>query len=106
MAQNGEWLSWQSLTGQPVKVGALTLTPVARRLLVRWPGGGLLWLHPEAVLVQPHGLFRRRRGQVRRVPVPDPTLTLWLTLWACTLIALALPGLVYLRRRTNRETRS
>jgi hypothetical protein len=98
MARIGDWFAWQTLTGQPVEAGPLKVTPVSWRLTVRWPGGGLLWHYPATLLVEQKPRRRGTRPKPKRIPIPDPTRTLWLTLIGCTLLALVVAGLASLRR--------
>jgi hypothetical protein len=98
MARIGDWFAWQTLTGQPVEAGPFKVTPVSRRLTVRWPGGGLLWHYPAALLVEQPSRRKRARPKAKRITIPDPTRTLWLVLIGCTLLALMVAGLASLRR--------
>ena len=75
----------------PVTVGGVTVTPLARALVVRWPGGGLVWNRPAAVLVE-------REGRVRRIPIVDVTRLVQAGLLGLGL-ALAIASLVHSMRR-------
>ncbi|RIK53143.1 MAG: hypothetical protein DCC57_08820 [Chloroflexi bacterium] len=74
-------IAWQLRTGRPLEAGDITLTPVARRLLLRWPSGGFVWQYPVAVFVE-------QEGEEARVPIPDPTRMAWYALIAATLFVL------------------
>jgi hypothetical protein len=56
----------QEVTGSPVRVGDITVTPQSRALIVRLRFGGLVWRRPTAVLVE-------RAGQTSRIPIVDVT---------------------------------
>jgi hypothetical protein len=43
---------WARSAGSTVRTGDMAVTPVARTLGVRWPGGGVLWSFPVAVEVE------------------------------------------------------
>jgi hypothetical protein len=45
-------------------VGDSTITPVARSLVTRWPGGGSVWSEPAAVIVE-------RDGRNERIPIAN-----------------------------------
>lgn len=66
-AEQGRWVAWELRRGAPVRVGDVNLTPESRTLTLRWPGGGLVWNHPAAVVVE-------RSGVRERVIIPDVTL--------------------------------
>lgn len=57
---------WKIEDGEPIAVGARTLTPQTRVLSVRLPFGGYIWNRPAAVLVE-------ENGRSQRLPIPDPT---------------------------------
>ncbi len=90
---------WQLRTGKPVEVGEYTLTPVVRRLFLRRTRAGFVWQYPVAVLVE-------QEGEETRLPIPDPTRTLWYVLMAGTLLALVILAIIYASRRSLHETRS
>jgi hypothetical protein len=59
-------LRWSRRAGKPVQVGDTTITPESQALEVRWPGGGFVWNHPAAVLIE-------RGGETERAPIRDET---------------------------------
>ncbi|MCC7354888.1 MAG: hypothetical protein IT330_14180 [Anaerolineae bacterium] len=66
MAQPTDWIQWQTINGDPITVGDVTVTPQSQSLTVRWPFGGFVWNRPVAVLVE-------RGGQTERIPIVDTT---------------------------------
>ena len=54
------------LSGEPVQIGDVTVTPQSRVLAVRFPYGGFVWHRPAAVLVE-------RNGRSQRIPIVDIT---------------------------------
>jgi hypothetical protein len=83
---SGAGIAWgREAPAEPVRVGEVTVTPLARALVVRLPWGGFVWNRPTAVTVE-------RAGAVRRVPVVDVTRVLQLGLLGLGLaIAVAVP---------------
>lgn len=79
---------------RPTVLGDSTVTPVARSVVVRWPGGGAVWSAPSEVLVE-------RAGRTERIPVEDLSgRIVWaLRIGAAGLIAAWLVG--NRRRRSN-----
>jgi hypothetical protein len=59
-------IQWRIVTGEPVTLGDLTVTPEAQALTIRLPTGGLVWNRPSAVLIE-------RGDGVTRLPVIDIT---------------------------------
>lgn len=64
-----DMIGWQTVMGQPVTSGDLTVTPQSQALTIRWPNGGLVWNRPVAILVE-HG------QQIERIPIVDITRVL------------------------------
>ena len=62
--RGGPIVEWKESAGSPVPVGDATITPLSRSLVLRWPGGGVAWSGPAAVLVE-------REGETDRVPVAN-----------------------------------
>mgnify|MGYP000877440279 FL=1 len=73
-----QWVEWSVRSADPVEAGPLRVTPQAHALRVHWPGGGFVWNHPAAVIVE-------RDGVTERLPVVD-------VLWAVRLGLLAVLG--------------
>jgi len=78
--------SWelQTTIGKPLAVagGRMTVTPQARRLVLRWRSTSFVWNRPVAVLVE-------RGGQVQRYPIRDVTRLVQLGLGGATLLIVA-----------------
>jgi hypothetical protein len=54
------------MSAASVTRGDISVTPRSQALVVRWPGGGLVWNRPVAVVVE-------QNGQVKRLPIGDVT---------------------------------
>ena len=91
MAQLKDMVQLQTVSGDPVAVGDVTLTPQQQALAIRWPKGGFVWNRPLAVLVE-------RDGQTERIPVVDVTRTAQLALLGASL-AFFLTTLIFSIRR-------
>ncbi len=91
MSQFREILQWQELSGTPVTVGDVTVTPQSRALTFRSRFGGFVWNRPTAVLVE-------RGGKTERLPIIDVTRAILLGLVGLSL-------LVTIFVRSNRERR-
>jgi hypothetical protein len=57
-------MRWLSISGEPVQVGSVTVTPVARLLAVGGSSGGFFWRFPTHVRVE-------RAGQMEQLPIVD-----------------------------------
>jgi hypothetical protein len=66
MSQFKDTFQRQTLTGDPIAVGEVTITPESQALTLRWPRGGWVWNRPTAILVE-------RDGETERVPIVDVT---------------------------------
>lgn len=82
--------------GVPLDISGREITPVARIISLRWPGGGFTWNRPVAVEV-------RQGNTVRRLPVRDMTsrVTLTIVLSGLALATLAARFLTKRRRTTT-----
>ena len=69
MANWREIITWRLEEGASTTRDGTTVTPLARILAIRWPGGGLLRAWPAGVIVQ-------HDGSRRRVPIVDITRAL------------------------------
>ena len=61
---------WQTISGSPVTVGDVTVTPQAQALTVHWPFGGFVWNRPVAIFVErgePRSVERMRVVDVTRI---------------------------------------
>jgi hypothetical protein len=71
---------WQRSPGPTVRTGDVAVTPIARRIGVHWPGGGLLWSFPVAVEIA--------SGEtVETKAIVDVTRILIIALWFGTALA-------------------
>ncbi len=91
MSRFREILQWQELSGTPVSVGDVTITPQSRVLTFRSRFGGFVWNRPTAVLVE-------RGGKTERLPIIDVTRAILLGLVGLSL-------LVTIFVQSNRERR-
>ena len=68
MSRAESFFQWDTVSGEPVAVDGMTVTPESQALTFRWPGrsGGYVWNRPVAVLVE-------RGESVERVPIVDLT---------------------------------
>ncbi len=63
----GDIVKWQTVSGEAVTVGDVTVVPQSQALTLRWGRhGGLVWTRPAAILVE-------RGGQTERIPIVDFT---------------------------------
>ncbi len=63
----GEIIKWQTVSGEAVTVGDVTVVPQSQALTLRWGRhGGLVWNRPAAILVE-------RGGRTERIPIIDFT---------------------------------
>lgn len=79
MQRHGKMIEWRTVSGSPVTVGDVTLTPQSQALTIGWPDGGLVWNRPVAILVE--------RGQhAERIPIVDVTRVVQLGLLGLFLV--------------------
>ncbi len=76
-------LQVRTVSGNPVMVDSLTITPRSQALILQVPFGALVWNRPFEVLVQ-------REGETRRIPIVDITRLVQIGLLALGLVAAAL----------------
>lgn len=81
----GNNLQWEKLSGEPVTIENVRLTPQSRLFRVQLPFGGIVWNRPVSVVVE-------RAGKREIVTVPDVTL---MTSIAFAVSLLALPILIF-----------
>ena len=88
-----EIIKWQTVSGEAVTVGDVTVVPQSQALTLRWGRyGGLVWNRPAAVLVE-------RGDQTERIPIVDFTRAAQLGLLGFCLIVCMVALVVPARRR-------
>jgi hypothetical protein len=85
----------QTVSGQPVTVESVTVTPQSQALIVRLPIGGFVWNRPTAILVE-------RDETAKRFPIVDITRILQLWLLGFSLV-LSIVSLVKFSQRKERK---
>ena len=85
----------QTVSGQPVTVESVTVTPQSQALIVRLPIGGFVWNRPTAILVE-------RDETAKRFPIVDITRILQLGLLGFSLV-LSIVSLVKFSQRKERK---
>jgi len=83
---------WQTTSGNPVTVGAVTVTPQSQALTIRRSFGGLVWNRPSAVLVE-------RDGHVERLPIRDVTRVVQLALLGFSVVFLIVAWITSTRQQ-------
>ncbi|HLQ28702.1 MAG TPA: hypothetical protein VK140_05630, partial [Ktedonobacteraceae bacterium] len=83
------------VSGQPVTVESVTVTPQSQALIVRLPIGGFVWNRPTAILVE-------RDETAKRFPIVDVTRILQLWLLGFSLV-LSIVSLVKFSQRKERR---
>ena len=96
MSRLNDRMKWQTVSGEEVRVGDVTLTPQSQALTIRWPNGGFVWNRPVAVLVE-------RGGQTERIPVVDVTRIAQLTLLGLGFVSSIAALMLSIRQRRNRN---
>jgi len=96
MVRLREMLQRQTISGDKVTVGDVTVTPQSRALTIRWPYGGFVWNRPLAVLV-------KRGKQTERIPIVDVTRMAQLGLLGLSLVFSIIIFVLSIRRRRDRN---
>jgi hypothetical protein len=96
MARLKKMLRWQTISGDKVTVGDVTITPQSRALTVRWPHGGLVWNRPVGILVE-------RDEQTERIPIVDVTRMAQLGLLGLSVVFSMVIFVLSIRRRRDRN---
>jgi hypothetical protein len=78
MASFLDIFQWQTLSGDKLTVGSLSLTPQSQALTLRWGKGGWVWNRPVALLVE-------GEGHSQRIPIIDVTRVAQVMLWGVSL---------------------
>ena len=92
MKRPKDMFKWQTISGDKVTVGDVTVTPQSQALTIRWPNGGLVWNRPAAVLVE-------RGEQTERIPIVDVTRIAQLGLLGLSLVLTTMAIVLSVRRR-------
>ena len=87
----GSMLEWKESAGTPTLAGDVTLTPLAKSLILRWTRGGVVWSGPSAVIVE-------REGTTEHIPIVNANRRI---LWSMRAgaVALVASGIILGRRR-------
>lgn len=85
----------KTVSGPPLNLGRLTLTPQAKVLTVRLPFGGFVWNRAAAVLVE-------EAGQTKRYPVVNATRKVQRTLTRMSLLVMII-SLILIKRRKETQ---
>ncbi len=88
----------QTVVGQPMTVGDITVTPQSQVLIVRLPIGGFVWNRPTAIVVE-------REGQAKRVSVRDITRILQLGLLSLGLLLSLVKLITFSQRKESDHDR-
>jgi hypothetical protein len=96
MARLKEILRWQTISGDKVTSGDVTVTPQSQALIIRWPHGGLVWNRPVAILVE-------RAEQTERFPIVDVTRIVQLGLLGLSLVFSVVILVLSVRQRRDRN---
>ena len=88
-----DFLSDRLVTGEPLQVKGMTITPVSRALTIQLPGmmGGLVWNRPAGIRINPTGLS----GNETFIPIVDTTrIIVWgiAAMMLTAAVAWMLPG--------------
>jgi hypothetical protein len=96
MTSFSDIFQWQTLSGDKITAGPLSLTPQSQALILRWGKGGWVWNRPVALLVE-------GEGYSRRIPIIDITRIAQVSLWGVSLgiWLIFLVKLIRSRRRSN-----
>jgi hypothetical protein len=89
-----DMLHVQTVSGDPVSVRGVTVTPQSQAIMVRWPNGGWVWNRAVAILVE-------REGETERVPIVDVTRVAQLGLYALSIAFYVLTLIRLARKRRN-----
>ena len=88
-----ELIQWQTVSGEAVTVGDVTVVPQSQALTLRWGRyGGLVWNRPAAILVE-------RGDQTERIPIVDLTRAVQLGLLGFCLVFCMVAFVVSVRQR-------
>jgi hypothetical protein len=90
----GPVIERRDVRGRSLTVENYTITPVARSLFARWPGGGSVWSGPAAVVVE-------GGGSIERIPIGNISGRI---LWAMRVGTVALIAAWIVKDRRRRRS--
>ena len=93
MAQMQKRLKRETMSGESVTVGDVTVTPQSQAFTVRGSHGGWVWNRPVGVLVQ------RSEGEEERIPIVDVTRMAQLGLFGLSLVFALLGSVMWIMER-------
>jgi hypothetical protein len=100
MSQFKDAFQYQTLLGDPITIGDVTITPQSQALTIRWPRGGWVWNRPVGVLVE-------RDGQTERIPIVDVTrVAQWAMLSVSALCSIAIVGQFLIHSARKRRAKN
>lgn len=91
------FFSWETMSGESVRVGEWTITPQSQVLQVRLPFGGFVWHRPVRVVVERGGSGSVASRTSQTISIPDVTRQ---ALWA--ILGLSIVINLLLSRSRNR----
>ena len=94
--RTGFGMEYRDVLGSRVTVGDRQVTPVARSLIARWPGGGSVSSSPAAVIVE-------HDGGTERIPIRNLNRRLLWTIRAGTVGLIGAWILMHRRRRPTND---
>ncbi len=98
MKRSKDTFNWQTISGDKVTIGDVTVMPQSQALTIRWPNGGFVWNRPAAVLVE-------RGAQTERIPIVDVTRIAQLGLLGLSLVFTMMTIVLSVRRRREQNER-
>ena len=90
----GTLVEWRESAGSARTVADMTITPLVRSVVARWPHGGVVWSGPAAVTVE-------REGRCDRIPIVNVNRRI---LWALRLSAAVLIATWIAQDRRRKES--
>lgn len=86
----------QTISGDKITIGDVTVTPQSQALTIRWPYGGWVWNRPVAILVE-------RDEGTERIPIVDVNRIAQLGLLGLSLVFSMVIFVLLARQRRERN---
>ena len=96
MKGNSKNIQFNTIQGNPIRVGDRVITPQSQALSIRFNKWGFVWNRPVAILVE-------QEGNVHRVPVVD--ITRWI-IWGISGMVLLYWVYRLINSRSNNQRRA